>query len=188
MNCLSKIILAALAAAAAWTAVPAWAMPFDAGDLPDRRLNRIIPELIVTGNFQTPRRLAFLTQEATKSPVLLLPAPDSADRNIYFIVPDGKDPAVVSPEDFPRFISWVNPRRIIVVGGPETVPAPYRTAIPKSYPVSDVPTALPDAAALTLANLVNSQRIVRRWEALKNKDMREFNAELRKIREKDGVK
>ncbi len=76
---------------------------------------RDIVTLIVTANYRNPRLMAELIMNESRQPYLLLPTPQSRDQKIIFIQPKG--PArEVAPSSLRQYISFLNPRRIVVLG------------------------------------------------------------------------
>ena len=147
-------------------AVPtvAKAAAWDGGDWPKQVEGRVIEYLIITANYESPRDLAAAIQEATRNPILLLPSADAENPTLYLILPDGKDPAPVDPDQFSAYISSLNPKRIIIIGDDTIVPREYRVAIDKKYEVIDFASRSWFVNAVSAANLFNSEKIKKNFE------------------------
>ena len=76
---------------------------------------RDIVTLVVTANYKNPRLMAELILNESRQPYLLLPTPQSKDPKIIFIQPKG--PALeIAPGNLRHFLSYLNPRRVVVLG------------------------------------------------------------------------
>lgn len=78
--------------------------------------------LIVTGNYIKSRMVAELFQRATKQPILLLPSP-GGNGSFYFLSP--KKSVEIQSADFVRFIEFLQPKKIVLMGNEEYAPARY---------------------------------------------------------------
>ena len=76
---------------------------------------RDIVTLVVTANYKNPRLLAELILNESRQPYLLLPTPQSKLQKIIFVQPKG--PALeITPGKLKHYLSFLNPRRIVVLG------------------------------------------------------------------------
>ena len=100
----------------------------------------------------------------TRNPILLLPAANAAEPSIFLILPDGKAPAKVDPDQLSAFISGLNPKRIIVIGNSAVVPDEYRLAINKKYEVINIDSQSWVLNAITASNLFNTNKIEKQFE------------------------
>ena len=91
-NFVGKVVTALLISTGAIAPAAAVAAAWDGGDWPKQVEGRVIEYLIITANYESPRDLAAAIQEATRNPILLLPAADAESSTIYLILPDGKAP------------------------------------------------------------------------------------------------
>lgn len=95
---------------------------------------RDVITLIITSNYKKSRLLAELIQRETKQPILLLPAGDQ--KGIYFMPASVKKPALeVKEENIGRFVAFINPQQILVLGDRGFVPQSYIDMIDKKMPV-----------------------------------------------------
>lgn len=163
-NFVGKVMTALLISTGMIAPSVASAGAWDGGDWPKQVEGRVIEYLIITANYQSPRDLAMAIQEATRNPILLLPAANAESATIYLILPDGKAPAPVDPDQFSAYISSLNPKRIVVIGDGTIVPPEYRLAIDKKYEVIDFASKSWLVNAISAANLFNSGRIKKNFE------------------------
>ena len=76
---------------------------------------RNIVTLVVTGNYKSPRLMAELILNESRQPYLLLPTPQSKVQKIIFVQPKG--PVLeIPPKNLRQYLSFLNPRRIVVLG------------------------------------------------------------------------
>jgi len=90
---------------------------------PYRGPKKDITNLIITSNYVKSKMLAELIQFETKQPYILLPA--AGQDKIYFCPAHGKKPQEIKEEKLARFIKFVNPRQILVLGDKTYVPEKY---------------------------------------------------------------
>jgi hypothetical protein len=95
---------------------------------------RDVITLIITSNYKKSRLLAELIQRETKQPILLLPAGDQ--KGIYFMPSSVKKPAMeIKEENIGKFVAFINPQQILVLGDRGFVPQNYIDMIDKKMPV-----------------------------------------------------
>ncbi len=162
-----KVLTALLISTGLATPAMVHAGAWDGGDWPKQVEGRVIEYLVITANYESPRALAMAIQDVTRNPILLLPAAN-AEPNIFLILPDGKPPAKVDPDQLSAFISSLNPKRIIVIGNSTVVPDEYRLAINKKYEVINIDSQSWVLNAITASNLFNSTKIEKQFQ--KNRD------------------
>ena len=126
---------------------------------------RDIVTLVVCANYEQPRLLAELIQVESRQPYLLIPANDSGD--IYFCPPTkfGKT-KMVPRKSFSRTISFINPEQIIVLGNNNYVPEYYVKALRKIAPVFVIDTETWQAAADSIAPMLNLSKLPRNYRKL----------------------
>jgi len=139
------------------------ACAWDGGDWPKYKEGRVIDYLVITANYESPRALAEAIQEDTGNPILLLPAADMPP-DIFLILPDGKAPAKVDPDQLSSYISGLNPKRILIVGDSSVVPAEYRMAIDKKYEIVTLGSKSWVLNAISASNLFNSKKLQTKFE------------------------
>jgi hypothetical protein len=95
---------------------------------------RDVITLIITSNYKKSRLLAELIQRETKQPILLLPAGDQ--KGIYFMPASVKKPAMeIKEENIGKFVAFINPQQILVLGDRGFVHQNYIDMIDKKMPV-----------------------------------------------------
>jgi hypothetical protein len=95
---------------------------------------RDVITLIITSNYKKSRLLAELIQRETKQPILLLPAGDQ--KGIYLMPGTVKKLALeVKEENIGKFVAFINPQQILVLGDRGFVPQNYINMIDKKMPV-----------------------------------------------------
>jgi len=96
-----------------------------------------ISVLIVTGNYSKARILAELVQKYNGQPILLVPfASANSSQDIFFVPPQKSGKALKVPyTEMTNFINFVNPKMVLVLGGPNYVPDAYYKMIPENRPI-----------------------------------------------------
>ncbi|MFA6716962.1 MAG: hypothetical protein WCS27_16400, partial [Victivallaceae bacterium] len=91
--------------------------------------------LIVTANYKHPLIIAQLIQNETKQPYLLLPSANTT--GIFFNPPPKRSMAAleIRESNLSRFIRFLNPKQIVILGDERYVPEKYRKMIDKNIPV-----------------------------------------------------
>ena len=102
---------------------------------PYRGPKRDVITLMITSNYKHPLVITQLIQDKTKQPYLLLPAING--KGIFFNPPrDRSEEALqINEENLGRFIHFVNPKQIVILGGKQYVSDKYRKLIDKEIPV-----------------------------------------------------
>jgi len=102
---------------------------------PYRGPKRDVITLMITSNYKHPLVITQLVQNQTKQPYLLLPAING--KGIFFNPPRERSEAAleINEANFARFIKFVNPQQIVILGGKEYVADKYRKMIAKEIPV-----------------------------------------------------
>ncbi|WP_176013595.1 hypothetical protein [Victivallis sp. Marseille-Q1083] len=92
-----------------------------------------VTTLVITGNYVNPRLLADVIQAHTRQPYLLLPLEND---EYFYWCPRGKDAVQkIHIADFSKFVKFLNPRQIIILGDDHYVPRRFRAAIDPAIPV-----------------------------------------------------
>ena len=95
---------------------------------------RDVVTLVVTGNYKSPRLMAELILYESRQPYLLLPTPESQDQRIIYVQAKGNAHEI--PEKIlPKFVQFLNPSRIVVLGDDRYVPAKYLNLLDRTIPV-----------------------------------------------------
>lgn len=114
--------------------------------------------LIITGNFREPRLIAELAQYRTKQPILII-APDGYGNHSLFFMPSGTKPMTETADNFSGILALINPRRVVVLGGSDFVPAQFVDIAQKKYPVILLPNADMEVVAHTLGDLMSQPKL-----------------------------
>lgn len=88
----------------------AWNGPYRPNQGPDKS----IQTLVVTANYLKPRLLVDLIQYETKQPIMLLPTQPGG--MIFFLPANGAEAQEIDSANFAKFIKFVNPKRILIIG------------------------------------------------------------------------
>ena len=96
-----------------------------------------ISVLMVTGNYSKSRILAELVQKNNGQPMLLVPfASANSSQDIFFVPPQKSGKALRVPyTEMTNFINFVNPKMVLVIGGPNYVPDAYYKMISDNRPI-----------------------------------------------------
>lgn len=85
-----------------------------------------IETLIITGNYTKPRFLADSVMNETRQPYILIPC--TGQDKIFFCPADGSE-MELRESDLAKFINFIHPRQIIILGTKEYIPAKYFSGI-----------------------------------------------------------
>lgn len=116
-------------------------------------------ELFITSNFLEPRLIVELAQHRTKQPILLL-SPDRQGNYSLFFMPAGTKPMTESSSNFSDIIDLINPRRVIILGNTDYVPAEFVDLAQKKYPVIVLNNEDWEINAKSLADLLDQPKLV----------------------------
>lgn len=126
---------------------------------PFKRAGRVRAEsLIISGNFVYSRLLADLAQYHSKQPVLLI-SPDVDGSYQLFYLPSSTKASAVNPDEFMEILSYINPKRIIALGGEDFVPHKFIDMARSKYSVLIVDSDDWSRNAETLGGLLNSKKL-----------------------------
>ena len=102
---------------------------------PYRGPKRDVITLMITGNYKHPLVIAQLVQDQTKQPYLLLPAANG--KGIFFNPPRERSESALEIREvnLARFIRFLNPKQIVILGDERYVADKYRKMIDKNTPV-----------------------------------------------------
>ena len=105
---------------------------------PYRSPKNSIVTLVVTGNYKHPLLIAQLIQQETKQPYLLVPA--ASGKGIFFNPPRKRSEAAleIREANLARFIRFISPKQIVILGDKRYVAEKYRKMIDKNIPVITV--------------------------------------------------
>jgi hypothetical protein len=103
--------------------------------IPYRGPKNDIITLIITANYKHPLVIAQLLQDEIKQPYLLLPAANG--KGIFFNPPRKRSQAAleIKEENITRFVRFLNPKQILVLGDKRYVAERYIQMIDKDIPI-----------------------------------------------------
>ena len=96
--------------------------------------------LMVTGNYVDSRLLVELAQWRTKQPILLFSPEQDGSSQLYFLTAGGKV-TNMEIEKFQEILEFINPKRVIFLGGNDYVPANFVEMARAQYPVVIIDSA-----------------------------------------------
>lgn len=114
--------------------------------------------LIMTSNYESPRKLAEIARLNKEVSYILLPAKTTSDP-IIFIPPKAGNAIEVPAGDLSRFIAFMRPKTVIVLGDETIVPEQYRKAIPEKTRVANIGEPTWKVNAIMLGNILNYQKV-----------------------------
>ena len=94
---------------------------------------RRVDTIIVTGNFKSPRLMAELIMFESRQPHILLP--NRPDDNLVIVRLTKENSFQIKEEKFGYFISYLNPKRVVILGDERYVSRRYEDMIDDSIPV-----------------------------------------------------
>lgn len=94
-----------------------------------------VTNLIITGNYFNSRLIADMVQGTNRQPYILVHPSES---DCVFFVPDGDEGLKVPIKDFTRFVRFLNPKKILVLGDDRYVPEKFIKLIDENQPVIPV--------------------------------------------------
>ena len=161
---MKKHFLCALVAAVTLlTAFNADALTFN----PFKRAGRIKANtLIISGNFVHSRLLADLAQYYSKQPVLLI-SPDVDGSYQIFYLPSATKATPVSQDEFMGIVEYVNPKRIVVLGGDDFVPHKFIDLARSKYSVMILDSDDWSRNAATLGDLLKTDKLALQFNEYK---------------------
>jgi len=120
-----------------------------------------ISVLIVTGNYSKSRILAELVQKYNGQPMLLVPfASANSSQDIFFVPPQKSGKALRVPyTEMTNFINFLNPKMVLVLGGPDYVPDAYYKMISDNRPIVRVSGADWYKNADTVGSMLNLSNV-----------------------------
>ncbi len=93
-----------------------WATPYQGPE-------RDVITLVITGNYKSSRAMADVIQHENRQPYILLPARGA--KGIFFC-PAGASSMEIKAEELVQFISFLDPKSIIILGNEDYVDPDYR--------------------------------------------------------------
>jgi len=117
--------------------------------------------LLITGNYFNSRLLCELAQYKTKQPILLFSLDADGVYQLFYLPASGKV-TEVALEDYTDMVSFINPKRIIVVGDNTYAPQKYvDIARNCNYPIQEVTSNSWENNAKAMGELLNQRGLLR---------------------------
>jgi hypothetical protein len=164
---MKKSILVALTAVVVMLSMAesAWALSLN----PFKRAGRSQAHtLMVTGNYLESRLLVELAQYRTKQPILLFSPDVDGSQQLFYLQAGGKATSMDS-EKYLEFIEFINPKRIVFLGGDDFVPPAFVDMARSRYSVMmlDSKDWLKNAAML--GDWLKHQQLVKQYEEFRGR-------------------
>ena len=153
--------------------------------------SKLIPYLILTSNYATPLFLAETARKKTKCPLIVvpedLPAPEKG--TLLTVRMPGENDLMIRAEDLSRFLAYLRPRNVIILGNDDVVPPIYSLAVPAGSALIQVNDRAWKVNAIRLDDLLNTapyiyhayrkynkQRMIQAEKAAKEQQQQEAEA------------
>jgi hypothetical protein len=124
--------------------------------------------LMITGNYMNSRLLCDLAQYKTKQPILLFSLDADQSQQIFFM-PASSKVQQINADEFVDIVSFINPKRIVVVGGNEYVPQSFIDQIRGKFPVMTFNSEDWALNARMLGDLLNQRGLLKEFEDSKER-------------------
>lgn len=111
---------------------------FEAPEQPKYKQHYPIPNLIITRNYESPRKLAEIARKEKDVPFILLPVNDTAESEILFFPSNSGYITKIERENLSKFIAFLRPKNTIFLGDETFVPNAYRLAVPEKFKTTDI--------------------------------------------------
>jgi hypothetical protein len=124
---------------------------------------RRVDVLMITGNYAKSRLLAELAQFRTKQPVILVSPARAGDRDELYFLPSAPEAMSIEKPKFVEFVSFLQPKRIVVLGDSSYVPTEYLDLLRDRFPVLVVAGKDWHQNAQALAKIVGNSGLPKRY-------------------------
>ena len=120
--------------------------------------SKLIPYLILTSNYATPVFLAETAQKKTGCPVIIVPEalPFPEKGTLLTVRMSIKETLMIRAEDLSKFLAYLRPRNVIILGNSDVVPPIYSLAVPASSKLIQVDDRAWKVDAIRLDDLLNT--------------------------------
>lgn len=161
---MKKRLTFALALAVIFAAIDATALTLN----PFKRAGRVKAEtLIIAGNFVYSRLLADLSQYYSKQPILLV-SPDVDGTEQLFFMPSDSKVLPMGPDEFMEAVEYVDPKRIIILGGDDYVPRKFIDLARAKYSVITLDSDNWSNNAAALGELLKIKKLQAQFDGYKD--------------------
>ena len=131
---------------------------------PFKREGRVKPHtVILTGNYIESRLLAELAQFYTRQPVVLVSKGEGSETEAFYM-PNMKEASKITAEEFVDLVNHIAPKRVIVLGNSDYVPASFIEQIRDKYPLIQIDGTDWSKNAGTLALIIEEKGLKARFD------------------------
>lgn len=124
--------------------------------------------LMITGNYMNSRLLCDLAQYKTKQPILLFSLDADQSQQIFFM-PASSKVQQINADEFVDIVSFINPKRIVVVGGNDYVPQSFIDQVRSKFPVMIFNSEDWSQNARMLGELLNQRGLLKEFDDSKER-------------------
>ncbi len=125
-----------------------------------------IDTLLITGNYVKSRVLVELIQMELKQPILLLPTGEEGDS--FFFLAHNRETFQVKREDYPRFINFLQPKKVMFIGNQDYCPHEYMDIIKEQVPVWSIPNDNWEMIAFSVGDVLKVKKLGFDYMVLQN--------------------
>ena len=124
-----------------------------------------IQNLILTANYRSPALLAEIARKDSNVIYILLPTEYSENQKIMVYPPKIENIFELPEEKLSSFLAFVNPKRVIILGGTEVVPPKYRLAVDPKMDCVEIEDLNWNINAIILGNLLMDRKMPQKFRA-----------------------
>ena len=124
-----------------------------------------IPNLILTADYRSPATLAEIARRDSHVMYILLPTEYSPEQKIMVYPPKIEDAFELPEAELSRFLAFVNPKRVILLGGTEVIPPKYRLAVGAKTERAEIEDLNWNINAIVLGNLLMDRSMLQKFRA-----------------------
>ena len=124
--------------------------------------------LMLTGNYMDSRLLCDLAQYKTKQPILLFSLDADQSQQIFFM-PASNKVQRINADEFADIVSFINPKRVVVVGGNDYVPQSFIDLARGKFPVMIFNSEDWSQNARMLGELLNQRSLLKDFDDSKDR-------------------
>lgn len=120
--------------------------------------SKLVSYLIITSNYATPLFLAETAQKKAGCPVVVVPEalPFPEKGTLLTVRLPDNDTLMIRAEDLSRFLAYLRPRNVIILGNNDVVPPIYSLAVPSGTSLIRVDDRAWKVNAIRLDDLLNT--------------------------------
>ena len=137
------------------------------GDIRYKKGKRI-PNLILTADYRSPATLAEIARRDSHVMYILLPTEYSPEQKIMVYPPKIEDAFELPEEKLSSFLAFVNPKRVILLGGTEVIPPKYRLAVGPKTERAEIEDLNWNINSVILGNLLMDREMQKKFRRALN--------------------